>query len=140
MKPIVIDPSAAAAWVMPDEKHAAATDLYAQARTVPDLFHAPLLWLWEMGNVLVTGHLRKRLSAADVEKGLELLAAARIVLDMPPNPHRRAQLARLALTHDLTFYDAAYLELVLRLNGQLASRDRKLLDVAASCGIVCLRF
>jgi hypothetical protein len=29
---------------------------------------------------------------------------------------------------------------VLRLNGQLASRDRKLLDAAGACGIVCLSF
>lgn len=125
---------------MPDEEHAAATDLYAQARTVRDLFHAPHLWLWEMGNVLVMGHTRKRLSAAGVEQGLELLAAAHIVFDAVPNSHRRAQVARLALAHDLTFHDAAYLELVLRLNGQLASRDRKLLAAAASCGIVCLSF
>lgn len=140
MKPVVIDPSAAAAWVMPDEEHAAATDLYAQARTVPGLFHAPQLWLWEMGNVLVTGHRRERLSAIDVERGLELLAAAQITFDAAPNPHRRAQVARLALTHDLTFYDASYLELVLRLNGQLASRDRQLLAAAGACGIVCLSF
>ncbi|MBI5277995.1 MAG: type II toxin-antitoxin system VapC family toxin [Burkholderiales bacterium] len=140
MKPIVIDPSAAAAWVMPDERLAAANDLYAQARTMPDLFHAPLLWLWEMGNVLVMGHRRKRLTAAEVEQGLELLASALIVFDPAPNPHRRSQIARLSLTHDLTFYDASYLELVLRLNGRLASRDRKLLDAAAACGIACLSF
>ncbi len=140
MKPIVIDPSAAAAWVMPDEQVSAAKDLYAQARTVDSLFHAPQLWLWEMGNVLVMGHRRLRLSADDVERGLELISAAQVTLDATPNVHRRAQIARLALTHDLTFYDASYLELVLRLNGQLASRDKQLLAAAQSCGIVCLTF
>jgi predicted nucleic acid-binding protein len=61
-------------------------------------------------------------------------------IDPPPDMHRQAQVARLALTHGLTYYDAAYLELVLRLNGQLASRDRQLLAVARTCGIVCLSF
>lgn len=140
MKPIVIDPSAAAAWVLPDEAQPAAHDLYAQARLVPDLFHAPQLWIWEMGNILIMGHRRERLTAQDVERGLELLAAARVVFDPVPSAHRQAQIARLALAHDLTFYDAAYLELVLRLNGQLASRDRQLLSAAAACGIVCLTF
>ena len=125
---------------MPDERQAAADDLYAQARLVPNLFHAPLLWIWEMGNVLAMGHRRKRISAEEVEQGLGLLGAARIVFDAMPDAHRQTQIARLAATHDLTCYDAAYLELVLRLNGQLASRDRDLLSAAASCGIVCLSF
>jgi len=140
LKPIVIDSSAAGAWVLPDEPNAAAHDLYAQARTTADLFHAPALWLWEMGNMLVMGHVRKRISADLVEEGLRVLSQVQVQLDAAPNPHRQAQVSRLALTHGLTFYDASYLELVLRLNGQLASRDRQLLDAARSCGIVCLSF
>jgi predicted nucleic acid-binding protein len=140
VKPIVLDASASAAWVLPDERNEAAGDLYAQACTEDNLFHAPALWLWEMGNILVTGHARQRIGPAQVEAGLALLAAAHVDIDAPPDMHRQAQVARLALTHGLTYYDAAYLELVLRLNGQLASRDRHLLAVARTCGIVCLSF
>jgi predicted nucleic acid-binding protein len=140
MKPIVVDASAAAAWVMPDERTSAALDLYAQARFEQDLFHAPQLWPWEMGNILVMGHARKRIGADQVEEALRLLSAANINLDATPDLHRQAQVGRLAITHKLTFYDAAYLELVLRLNGQLASRDRELLAAARACGIVCLSF
>jgi predicted nucleic acid-binding protein len=140
LKPVVVDASAAAAWVMPDEPNAAAADLYAQACAEEDLFHAPGLWPWEMGNMLVMGHTRQRLTAAQVEAGLSILGAAHVNLDPPPDAHRQAQAARLALTHGLTFYDACYLELVLRLNGQLASLDRRLLAAAKSCGIVCLSF
>jgi predicted nucleic acid-binding protein len=140
MKPIVIDASAAAAWVMPDEVAEAAQDLYAQACTEENLFHVPQLWPWEMGNMLVMGQVRERIPPAAVEQAQQVLAAAHINLDAAPDQHRQAQIARLALTHQLTFYDAAYLELVLRLNGQLASRDRKLLQAARTCGIVCLSF
>ena len=64
MKPIVIDASAAAAWVMPDEVADAAQDLYAQACTEEDLFHVPQLWPWEMGNMLVMGQVRAGEKAA----------------------------------------------------------------------------
>ena len=45
---------------------------------------------------------------------------------------------RLSEAHGLSFYDASYLELALRLNSQLASADRKLIHAAKSCGIPCL--
>jgi predicted nucleic acid-binding protein len=140
MKPIVIDASAAAAWVMPDELRDAALDLYAQARVEEDLFHAPQLWPWEVGNILVMGLRRERITAEQVEEGLQTLAAAHINLDATADLHRQAQISRLALTHNLTYYDAAYLELVLRLNGQLASLDSRMLAAARTCGIVCLSF
>ena len=41
-----------------------------------------------------------------------------------PNLNRAAQIAGQARAHKLSFYDASYLELVLRLNGQLASKDK----------------
>jgi predicted nucleic acid-binding protein len=140
LKPVVLDPSGAAAWVMPDEASDAAHALYAQACADEAALHAPQLWPWEMGNMLVMGLMRKRIPPDHVETALEMLAMARVNLDGPLSTHRQAQIARLALTHSLTFYDAAYLELVLRLNGQLASADRKLLAAAKACGIVCLTF
>ncbi|MBE7941205.1 MULTISPECIES: type II toxin-antitoxin system VapC family toxin [Ramlibacter] len=140
MKPIVIDASASAAWVMPDERNPAADELYLQARTEKDRFHAPALWPWEMGNMMVMGVQRERITADEVDAGLALVAGAHVTVEPPPDRHRQAQVARLALAHGLTYYDAAYLELVLRLNGQLASHDQQLLAAARACGIVCLSF
>lgn len=138
MKPIVIDASVAAAWVLPDESSDAALALYAQATDESDVFHAPLLWTWETGNLLAMAARCRRIQPEQVEQGLELLGAAQIGFDAPMTPHRQAQTARMAQTHGLTFYDASYLELVLRLNGQLASLDQQLLAAARTCGIVCL--
>jgi predicted nucleic acid-binding protein len=42
---------------------------------------------------------------------------------------------RMARAHALSFYDASYLELVLRLNGQLATKDKKLILAAKTCGV-----
>ena len=140
MKPIVVDSSAAGAWVLPDEVNDAAQALYLQAIEPGAAFHVPLLWSWEMGNMLVMGVKRDRISAEQLEQGLGLLANLQVQVDVPLSAHRQAQIARLALAHELTFYDATYLELVLRLNGQLASQDKKLIAAAKSCGIVCLAF
>lgn len=140
MKPIVIDASAAAAWIMPDEVSDAALKLYVEATEPNDVFHAPSLWIWETGNILVMGQARGRVDDEQVERAQALLAAANITFDPVPSLHRRAQIGRLALAHGLTFHDASYLELVLRLNGQLASLDKKLVVAARTCGIVCLSF
>jgi predicted nucleic acid-binding protein len=140
LRATVIDASASAAWVIPDESSDAAEELYAHACMEDGGYWAPQLWPWEMGNLLLIAARRGRIAPDAPGLALERLAATRIQLDAAADLHRQLQVARLAATHDLTFYDAAYLELVLRLNGQLASRDRKLLSAAAACGIVCLSF
>jgi predicted nucleic acid-binding protein len=140
LKAVVIDASGAAAWVLPDERSDASEDLFAHACMTDSGFQAPPIWPWEMGNILLMAKARKRIAPDAVELALQTLAKARIQLDPAPDLHRQKQVARLAQTHDLTYYDASYLELVLRLNGQLASRDRQLLSAAAACGIVCLSF
>ena len=144
MKPIVIDASAAGAWVLPDEANEAAHALYLQAiEPTSDLnapLHVPTLWHLEMGNMLVMGVKRQRLDTEQMSQAMTLLGGLQLQTDALLSAHRQAQVARLALTHDLTFYDATYLELVLRLNGQLASQDKKLIAAAKSCGIVCLTF
>jgi predicted nucleic acid-binding protein len=80
------------------------------------------------------------MSQADMDGGLEILDGCPIQFDAPPNLHRRSQIMRMAQAHSLSFYDASYLELALRLNGQLASTDRKLVVAAKACGISCLDF
>lgn len=140
MKPIVIDASAAAAWLLPDEQHDAADLHYMRARSHPGSYKAPALWLWEIGNVLAMAYRRNRLARAHYERGLELAAQAEVDLDAVPNLHRRSQVLRLAEAHQLSFYDASYLELVVRLNGTLVSRDTALVRAAQACSIHCEHF
>jgi predicted nucleic acid-binding protein len=140
VKAIVLDASTAAAWLIPDEQHDAADAHYMRARSGQGSYHAPGIWLWELGNVLAMAYRRNRLQRAHFERGLELAAQARVEVDPLPNLHRRSQILRLAEAHHLTYYDASYLELVVRLNGILVSRDRQLVQAAQSCGIDCEQF
>jgi predicted nucleic acid-binding protein len=140
LKPVVVDASAAGSWVLPDEHVQAAAALYAQACLQERAFVAPLLWHWEVGNLLVLAVRRKRIDEHTRQQCVEELNAAQVQMDAVPDMHRLAQITRLAQTHQLTFYDATYLELVLRLNGELASYDQSLINAAQACGITCLDF
>ncbi|WP_186510781.1 type II toxin-antitoxin system VapC family toxin [Caenimonas sedimenti] len=138
MKPIVLDASATAPWFLPDEQTPVGDQLYADVRSGGGIFWAPALWLWETANILLVAVRRGRFDADSADRALALLARCPIQLDAMPDAHRRAQTMRLAHVHTLSYYDAAYLELALRLNSQLASADRRLCEAAKSCGIPCL--
>jgi predicted nucleic acid-binding protein len=140
MKPIVIDASAAAPWFIPEERTPVTEQFYADVIASPGQFRAPSLWLWETSNILLTAFRRRRMAQDDFDSGLALLDACAIEFDPAPNLHYRSQTMRLAQAHALSYYDASYLELALRLNGQLASLDRALVSAAKSCGISCLDF
>ena len=47
---------------------------------------------------------------------------------------------RLADAHKLTAYDAAYLELAVRVGAALASTDTDLVDAARRCGVEVLTY
>ena len=52
-----------------------------------------------------------------------------------PDPESVLQLPALALKHQLTAYDAAYLELALRLGLPIATKDDALKRAMAACGV-----
>ena len=135
MKPVIIDASAAAAWLIPDERTEAADQLYKQVRVQPGRFHAPSLWHWETGNLLLMSLRRGRLDPEQIEHGMKLLGACQIEFDPPPDARRRTAIMRLAGAHQLTFYDAAYLELAIRRRLPLATIDGKLRLAAKAVGV-----
>jgi predicted nucleic acid-binding protein len=138
MTAIVIDASAAAPWVLSDESTPFSENFYAQVCLTPNTYHAPALWLWDLGNLLMNAVRRKRMTPKLAHEGLEHLKLCQIQFASPPSAHKQSQILRLALAHDLSYYDASYLELVLSLNGQLASKDSKLVTAAKACGVFCI--
>ena len=132
MPGVVVDASVSAAWFLPDEA-TPLTEAVLQATTSGDVW-VPALWLLEMGNLLLTAQKRKRITAA---KRLELVAAAALLrLRVDREPVSMVDLDALAARHDLTAYDAVYLELALRRNLPLATQDAALLRAMAATGVV----
>jgi predicted nucleic acid-binding protein len=123
--PFVIDASITACWAFRDEDHPQA-DL-ALARLRIDEAFAPGLWWFEVRNILVVNERRKRLTEADSAIFLRELARLPIRLDRTPE---ESEVLRLARTHRLSVYDAAYLELAQRHRVELATLDGDLIEAA----------
>ena len=98
----------------------------------------PSLWLWETANVLIQAERRERITAAAMRTFLGLLEALPIHIDQASTATIWHDTLALARAHRLTSYDAAYLELALRLGLPLSSRDQALQAAARSEGVPLL--
>ena len=128
----VIDASSALRLVFDDE---AADDKRQIERHLihdPDVL-APTLFLEETSNALVTAVRRQRISAADAVEHLHRLARLPIqIAHHVPSP---SGLLTLALQHDLTAYDATYLELAQFAQVRLLTFDDALRRAADDEGL-----
>ena len=132
----VIDASVAAAWIFEDERDARADEILAIIQTETGL--VPQHWHFEVRSALLRAERRNRMSPDEVDMGLNRLAELtenRIATDTTPNLDAAFALAR---RHRLSFYDALYLELALRHQMPLATRDSALDRAATSEGLPAL--
>jgi predicted nucleic acid-binding protein len=130
----VLDGSLTMAWCFEDEASAETDEiqdwLAAGARA-----YVPTLWHLEIANVLWACERRKRLKEADSTQFLAVLAELNIVTDDQTEQHAGKTTLSLARRHGLSVYDAAYLELTMRLALPLGSKDDLLRTVAQAVGI-----
>jgi predicted nucleic acid-binding protein len=129
----VLDCSVVLAWYFVDEKDpyadAVAAALPRAVAFVPSLFHL------EMANVLVVGERRKRSTEAQASAFLVRLAGLPIVVDGQTVARAWSDTIALARYHQLSTYDAAYLELAVRKSLPLATLDDKLENAAKAIGV-----
>jgi len=124
--PLVIDCSAAIPWFLDDEANAWSESLLDALPRYS--LHVPALWHLEFANVLLTAQRRKRVATKDA-RGL-LARASRLPLVTDGRVVPLVEIADLAESHGITTYDAAYLELAMRLNCPLATQDKALAKAA----------
>lgn len=129
--PFVIDNSIVCGWLI--EGQASEYGDAIARRLLDDRAHAPALWEIELTNVLRTTCLRRKLTAQQAQAKLALVVFLPIVVDR--QAVTAAELLGLALRFGLTTYDAAYLELALRLQLPLATNDSALRDAALASGV-----
>jgi predicted nucleic acid-binding protein len=127
---LVLDSSIVGCWCFPDEANAIADLAFEQLGAGAAI--APVLWWFEVRNVLVVNERRGRIDPLGSAAFLADLARLRIDLDRQADGETLLALAR---THRLTVYDAAYLELALRVDAPLATLDRKLAAAARTAGV-----
>jgi len=132
----VVDASVALAWCFEDEKSDRTEALADRLQISPAV--VPQTWRLEIANALLVAARRERLSIAT--RTQLLLALARLPVQVGSETSDRAFQETLALAdaHQLTIYDAAYLELALRLAIPLATNDDALRRAAEAVGVELL--
>lgn len=139
MKTTVVDCSPAVHWFFEDEIDADADSIYNALRQEQIAVHVPPLFFLELANTLLAGERRGRCFPHKAEEFLRILLASSIFVDTAAISTIVLRVLQLARVHGLTSYDAAYLELAMRLNASLATRDRELLRAGADAGIELLQ-
>lgn len=127
----VVDCSVSVAWLFDQQ-----ADAYTEAALdalVGRFAVAPRWWHVEVLNVLLALERRERLGT---DKAVELL---RLLQGLPVRVQESRssvfELHALALRHQLTAYDALYLETALSTGLPLATRDKALVRAAVECGV-----
>ena len=136
MTAFVLDSSITFSWFFEHEWTDAANDLLDRLET--ETAAVPPLWYFEVANVLAVRERQRRTTAAHVAEFVAQLEALTIVADeeVPGRTFRRV--LDLARSEHLTGYDAAYLELSMRLGVPLATKDQELGKAAERLGIQVL--
>lgn len=137
MTDIVLDASVALAWCFKDELTEAAAQLRDQLQT--GIAAVPLLWFIEIANALALAERRGRITAAESAQLIALFETLGIEADGETASLAFTRILDLAREQRLTAYDAAYLELAMRLGVPLASKDRDLCDAADRVGVSAIR-
>jgi predicted nucleic acid-binding protein len=127
----VLDCSVAMSWCFQDE-----SDAYSEA--VLDALHdgeaiAPALLHLEVANVLLVAERSKRLTKSASARFVALLRD--LPLSLAPEAPERAlrEVYALARSQSLSSYDATYLDLAMREDLPLATRDGALRQAARRC-------
>jgi len=130
----VADASVALGWVHPAQatkETAAMLDAIADGATL----EVPSLWTLEVANALLVLVRRRKLTEADRQAGLGWLRGLRLRLDHEMASLAFSRLSDLAAAHQLSVYDAAYLELAQRRNLVLGCKDGPLRTAARRAGV-----
>jgi predicted nucleic acid-binding protein len=129
----VLDASATLAWCFEDGGTVRAAAVLECLRDREAL--VPPLWLLELANGLVGAERRGRITRAESTRFLGLVAELPIRIDQTSTLNLASSVMELARQYDLSAYDAAYLELALRLGQPLATLDGRLRSAADRAGV-----
>lgn len=137
LRTFVLDASVAVAWCFEDET-TAYTERVFDGLTGGAEAYVPLLWPYEVANSLMVAERRDRTTSGKVARFLDRLAKLPITTDPTAgSPMGRAfnEVLSVARQYRLAVYDAAYLELAMRLGLPLASLDHSLRKAAEAAGV-----
>lgn len=129
----VLDCSVAISWCLVDENNPTANAILAM---MPDAeAFVPGIWSLEIANVLLVAERRNRMTQEQSSEAITLLQSMLIQVDTATDANALGATLTLGRQEGLAAYDAAYLELALRLGLPLATIDQRLALAATRCGV-----
>jgi predicted nucleic acid-binding protein len=130
----VADASVAVGWVHPAQA-TRQTDAMLDAIADGSTLEVPSLWPLEVSNALVVLVRRRKLLEAERQTALGWLRGLRVRIDHEGAALAFTRLTELAAAHQLSVYDAAYLELAQRRKLLLGCKDGPLRKAAKDAGV-----
>lgn len=131
---LVVDASVVLAVVLNEDRRDAALEILRPVASVG--FVVPAHWPLEVGNTLMLVERRGRISRPERDAAITTLEALAVLIDQDTARHAWRETLIFGRRHGLTLYDAAYLELAVRLSVPLATFDGALARAARSEGVV----
>ena len=127
----VVDASVTLPWFLVDERTAFTDSLLDVIDRIE--YWAPSVWRLEIPNALLAAERKRRIDRVRRLEALEQASRLRIKVD-PTLPDMQS-ISALAVRRQLSTYDAAYLELAVRLGFGLITLDRQLARAAVAEGV-----
>jgi len=137
MAVFIPDASVALAWRFADEATPYTESLLDRLAKGEEVA-VPSNWPLEVINGLIQAKRKARVSEIEIQRFIADLSSFYIVVDADHSFSRLGAVRDIAERHGLTSYDAAYIELAMRLNLPLASLDLDLLAAAKTAGLVVI--
>lgn len=133
----VLDCSVTMAWLFEDQveryTEGVLKSLEGRAALVP------ILWSYEVANVLMVGERKKLVSASQSTRFLELLHNLNISFQPIHDAKHEEDLLSKGRSFGLSSYDASYLALAMSRGLPLATRDKALLQACSKAGVKVYR-
>ena len=130
----VADASVAIAWVHPGQA-TPETDAMLDRLAAGDSLVVPALWPLEVANALTVLRRRRKLTPDEARTAIEIIRELPAVIDHEAAALAFTRLVDLASSHELTVYDATYIELATRRQLPLASNDARMKQAAIRSGV-----
>lgn len=124
----VVDNSVVMAWCFQDEASQYADAILGSLEVFKAI--VPSIWPLEVGNVLLVAERRKRLSEADSTRFIALLTELPITIEQESPERMMREILALAREHQISSYDASYLDLAMRKGVPIATLDDGLIKAA----------
>lgn len=128
---LVLDCSVTLPWFLEDERTPFTDSLLFAAKGAE--YWVPGIWCLEFPNALLVAQRKRRIERPRRIEALEQVPTLQMRID--GEPVDLLAVSAVAERHELSTYDAAYLELAMRRGLGLATLDRDLAEAAAAEGL-----